>query len=83
MPRKVALLTPARPAWYGLGALAFSLLPGWVRRMYRIPALPLTDTGATLAASALRTALMQLPLERRQGPAVTAAKKRLGLTSLD
>jgi uncharacterized protein (DUF2236 family) len=83
MPRKIALLTPARPAWYGLGALAFSLLPGWVRRMYRIPALPMTDTGATLAARTLRTTLMQLPLERREGPAVTAAKKRLGLTSLE
>jgi uncharacterized protein (DUF2236 family) len=82
MPRKVALLTPARPAWYGLGGLAFALLPVWVRRMYRLPGLPMTDLGATLAVRALRGALMQLPVARREGPAVTAAKERLGLTSI-
>jgi uncharacterized protein (DUF2236 family) len=79
MPRKVALLTPARPAWYGLGGLAFGLLPGWARRMYRLPGLPMTDLGATLATRALHTALMQLPQARREGPAVTRAKQRLGL----
>ena len=80
MPRKVALLTPARPAWYGLGGLAFGLLPSWVRRMYRLPGLPTTDLGATLAVRALHTALMQLPEKRREGPAVTGAKQRLGLS---
>jgi uncharacterized protein (DUF2236 family) len=80
MPRRVALLTPARPAWYGLGGLAFALLPGWARRMYRLPALPLTDLGATLATRALHTALMQLPEIRREGPALTAAKLRLGIS---
>jgi uncharacterized protein (DUF2236 family) len=79
MSRKVVLLTPARPAWYGLGALAFGLLPRWARRMYRLPGLPTTDWGATLATRALRTALLQLPEARRQGPALTAAKQRLGL----
>jgi uncharacterized protein (DUF2236 family) len=79
MSRKVAYLTPARPAWYGLGALAFGLLPPWARRMYRLPGIPTTDWGATLAARGLRTALMQLPESRRQGPALTAAKQRLGL----
>ena len=59
MPRKVALLTPARPAWYGIGGLAFGLLPAWVRRMYRLPGLPTTDLGATLATRTLHTALMQ------------------------
>lgn len=79
MPRKVTLLTPARPAWYGLGGLAFALLPGWCRRMYRLPGLPTTDLGATLAVRALHTALMQLPESRREGPAVAAAKARLQL----
>jgi uncharacterized protein (DUF2236 family) len=79
MPRKVALLTPARPAWYGLGGLAFGLLPAWVRRMYRLPGLPTTDLGATLAARALRTTLMRVPESRREGPAVARAKQRLGL----
>ena len=79
MPRKVALLTPARPAWYGLGGLAFALLPRWVRRMYRMPGLPTTDLAATLAIRTLHATLMQLPEARREGPALTAAKERLGL----
>jgi uncharacterized protein (DUF2236 family) len=80
MPRKVALLTPARPAWYGLGGLAFALLPRWVRRTYRMPGLPTTDLGATVALRTLHAALMQLPAARREGPALTAAKERLGLS---
>ncbi|HEX4429386.1 MAG TPA: oxygenase MpaB family protein [Frankiaceae bacterium] len=79
MPRKVALLTPARPAWYGLGGLAFALLPRWARRMYRLPALPMTDVGASLGARTLRTGLTLLPKAQRDGPALTAAKERLGL----
>jgi uncharacterized protein (DUF2236 family) len=79
MPRKVALLTPARPAWCGLGALAFALLPRWVRRMYRLPSLPMTDAGATLGVRALHAGLMLLPRAQRDGPALTAAKERLEL----
>jgi uncharacterized protein (DUF2236 family) len=79
MPHRVALLTPARPAWYGLGALAFALLPPWVRRMYRLPRLPMTDVGATLAVRTLHTGLMLLPKAQRDGPAMSAAKERLGL----
>jgi uncharacterized protein (DUF2236 family) len=80
MSRKVAWLTPARPAWYGLGSLAFGLLPRWVRRMYRLPGLPATDLATTVAVRALRTTLMQVPPARRDGPALTAAKQRLGLS---
>jgi uncharacterized protein (DUF2236 family) len=80
MPRKVALLTPARPAWYGLGALAFALLPRWTRRLYRLPGIPTTDLAATLAVRALHTGLMQFPQTWRDGPALTAAKHRLGLS---
>ena len=79
MPRKVAWLTPARPAWYGLGGLAFALLPRWTRRMYGLPGLPTTDLGATMAVRALHSALMRVPPTRRDGPALSAAKERLGL----
>ncbi len=79
MPRAVALLTPARPAWYGLGALAFALLPRWTRRMYRLPGLPTTDLVATLAVRSLHSAVTPLPQTWRDGPALTAAKQRLGL----
>jgi uncharacterized protein (DUF2236 family) len=81
MPRKIALLTPARPAWYGLGGLAFALLPRWARRLYRLPGLPTTDLGATLAVRTLHGTLMRLPKAQREGPALTAAKQRLGLES--
>ncbi len=80
MPRTIALLTPARPVWYGLGALAFALLPRWTRRMYRLPGLATTDVAATLTVRALRTGLMPLPQSWRDGPALTAARQRLGLT---
>ena len=79
MPRKVALLTPARPAWYGLGALAFALLPRWTRRMYRLPGLPTTDLGATLARARAAHRAHAAAAGRRDGPALTAAKQRLGL----
>ncbi len=79
MPARVAWLTPARPAWYGLGGLAFASLPRWARRLYGLPALPTTDLAATAGARALRLAMSQLPRRYREGPALIAAKQRLGL----
>lgn len=79
MPRKVALLTPARPAWYGLGGLAFATLPRWTRRMYGLPGLPTTDLVATVTARGMRAALNQLPRRYREGPAYLAAQERMGL----
>jgi uncharacterized protein (DUF2236 family) len=79
MPRKVSLLTPARPAWYGVGAVAFAMLPRWARRLYGMPGLPTTDLSATLSARALRTGLMTLPRKYREGPAYLTAQERLGL----
>ena len=49
-PARWTLLTPARPAWYGVGALAFAMLPRWTRRLYGLPGLPTTDLSATIAA---------------------------------
>jgi uncharacterized protein (DUF2236 family) len=79
MPRKIELLTPARPGWYGVGALAFSMLPRWTRRLYGFPGLPTTDLTATVAARSLRTAMQTLPRRYREGPAYLAAKERLGI----
>jgi uncharacterized protein (DUF2236 family) len=79
MPRKIAFLTPARPAWYGLGALAFASLPRWTRRMYALPGLPTTDLVATVAARGMRAGLMRAPERYREGPAYLAAQERLGL----
>jgi uncharacterized protein (DUF2236 family) len=76
MPWRVRLLTPARPAWAVLGALSFCLMPGWARRLYRLPGLPTTDMGATLALRALRSAAMRVPEHHRVGPLVLAARQR-------
>jgi uncharacterized protein (DUF2236 family) len=79
MPRRVRLLTPARPAWFGLGTLAFTLLPRWARRMYRLPGLPATDLSAAAVSRGLRFAVLSLPSSVRDGPHVKAARARLGL----
>jgi uncharacterized protein (DUF2236 family) len=84
MPTKVALATPARPAWAAMAGLAFATLPGWVRRMYALPDLPgaaaLNQAGATLGLRAVRVTLrgvqaMVPPL--REGPHLRAARQRL------
>ena len=77
MPRLLQIATPVIPAWVGVAALCFALLPRWARRMYRLPGLPTTDFGATLAVRAIRTALMAVPEPVRDGPYLTQAKTRL------
>jgi uncharacterized protein (DUF2236 family) len=77
MPARVALLTPARPAWAATAGLAFALLPRWARRMYGLPGLPTTDLGATAAVFSLRTVLRALPAGWREGPHLRAARSRL------
>jgi uncharacterized protein (DUF2236 family) len=73
MPRRLGW-TPARPAWMGIAAAGFGLLPRWARRLYRLPGLPTTDIAATLAARAGRLALRAVPL--KPGPVYTAAMHR-------
>lgn len=80
MPRRVVALTPARPAWALLAALGFSTLPGWARRMYGLPGLPLTDVGATVSSRALALAARTLPESVRVGPHLRAARERLAAT---
>ncbi len=77
MPRAVRLATLARPAWAGVAALAFGLQPRWARRMYHLPGLPTTDVGATVAVRALRSGLLAVPAQLRDGPHVKAARQRL------
>lgn len=77
MPRRVALLTPARPAWAGVAGLAAALLPRWARRLYGLPALPTTDIAGTVAARALKAALATAPERYREGPHLRAARARL------
>jgi uncharacterized protein (DUF2236 family) len=77
MPTPLRLLTPAQPAWVGMSALAFSLLPRWARRLYRMPGLRIGDLQATVALRTLRTALRCLPDRVRKGPHLRSAEQRL------
>lgn len=77
MPGWVQVSTPAVPAWAGLATLAFAMLPPWARRLYRLPGLPTTDIGASLAGAAVRTGLLAVPAGVRQGPHEKAAYARL------
>ncbi len=77
MPKRVRLLTPARPAWASLAGMAFALMPSWARRMYRMPGLPTTDLAATAACRALRAGLQVLPDRWTGPPEVQAARAQL------
>jgi uncharacterized protein (DUF2236 family) len=76
MPTWVRLGTPALPAWAGLTALGFALLPRWARRIYALPGLPTTDLGAAAITTGLRMAVMALPTKLRDGPHYKAALAR-------
>ena len=77
MPRRVRLLTPARPAWAGGAGLAVALLPGWARRLYGLPPLPGAGLGAAAALRAARVGIAVAPERYREGPHLRAARARL------
>lgn len=79
MPSRIRLATPARPAWVAIAAASAAMLPRWARRLYRLPALPTTDLGASAVGLALRSGLLAVPGRLRHGPHVKAAQQRLGL----
>ncbi|MDT7570698.1 MAG: hypothetical protein QOE05_872 [Actinomycetota bacterium] len=79
MPAKVAKGTPARAAWIGLATAAFTMLPRWARRLYRMPGLPTTDAAATAAGLAFRSGLLVVPERLRHGPELKAARARMGV----
>jgi uncharacterized protein (DUF2236 family) len=77
MSRRIALLTPARPAWATSTMVAAGTLPGWVRRMYGLPGLPTADLAATVALRALAAAVTMAPERYREGPHLRAARERV------
>lgn len=79
MPGKIALLTPARPAWALLSAYAFASLPRWARRLYGLPAIAPTDLAVGLSSRVLSRVLRSLPEQVRTGPHEKAARERLGI----
>jgi uncharacterized protein (DUF2236 family) len=75
----VQVLTPARPAWGTFASLGFATLPPWARQLYSMPGLSLTDSAATAALKAFRTALLAVPERVRWSPIVRAGFERVAV----
>jgi uncharacterized protein (DUF2236 family) len=58
MPWRLALFTPARPAWTFVAAVAVGLLPDWAERLYGIPRIPGEYAATTAGLATLRAALL-------------------------
>ncbi|MEJ3656756.1 oxygenase MpaB family protein [Actinomycetes bacterium KLBMP 9759] len=59
LPLRLELLTPARPIWTTVAAVAIGMLPGWARDLYGIPRPPdwIAEPVTTAGLWSLRTAL--------------------------
>jgi uncharacterized protein (DUF2236 family) len=57
LPWRLAL-TPARPGWTFVAAVAVGLLPDWAKQLYGIPRLPGTDAATTAGLATLRAAFL-------------------------
>ncbi|MBW1604493.1 DUF2236 domain-containing protein [Streptomyces sp. JJ66] len=82
LPAWVRYGTPARPAWAGLAALAFALLPRWACRMYGVPLPRAARPVAVAQARVLRAGLLTLPRRVREGPHLRAARERYSARAL-
>jgi uncharacterized protein (DUF2236 family) len=74
VPARFAL--PARMGWSAVSSLAIGLLPGWARRMYRLPPVPGTAVATAGGMRALRRSVRLLPERYREGPLYREAKAR-------
>lgn len=77
MPAWLAWGTPARPVWAGTVAIAAAMLPRWARRLYRLPGLPTTDLGASIAGRVVRQSVLLLPDQLVGHPAHRDARQRV------
>jgi len=69
MPLRVALLTPARPAWTCVAAVAIGLMPGWAKRLYGLPWVPGEELATTAGLAVLRSSLLAVRSVREGGAA--------------
>jgi uncharacterized protein (DUF2236 family) len=76
LPIPVRYRLPARAGWTTVSSLAVGLLPGWARRMYRLPPAPGAGLAAAAGLRAVRGAVRLLPAQYREGPAYRDAKAR-------
>lgn len=76
LPIPVRYRLPARAGWTTVSSLAVGLLPGWARRMYRLPPAPGAGLATAAGLRAVRGAVRLLPAQYREGPAYRDAKAR-------
>jgi uncharacterized protein (DUF2236 family) len=76
MPVPGRYVLPARVGWSTIGSLALGLLPGWARRMYRLPPAPGAGVATAAGLRALRRGVQALPERWREGPIYREAKAR-------
>ena len=76
LPIALRYRLPARAGWTTVSSLAVGLLPGWARRMYRLPPAPGAAVLTTAGLRTLRGALRTLPAQWREGPLYREAKAR-------
>jgi uncharacterized protein (DUF2236 family) len=81
MPVPGRYVLPARLGWTTISSLAVGLLPGWARRMYRLPPAPGAGVATAAGMRALRRAVRTLPVRYREGPLYRAAKARAAALS--
>ena len=79
LPVATRFVLPARMGWTTIAALAVGLLPGWTRRMYRLPPLPGVTVATATGLRSLRLAVSALPPRLREGPAYREAIQRLAV----
>lgn len=77
MPVPPRYVLPARLGWATLSSLAVGLLPGWARRMYRLPPAPGAGLATAAGMRALRRVVRALPEKWREGPVYREAKARV------
>lgn len=72
----------AKPAWATIASVAVGLLPRWALKIYGLPGLRTTQLIATAGARAFRGTTLLLPLDKREGPMLKAARARLAADGL-
>lgn len=68
LPWRVELLTPARPVWTAVAAVAVGLLPAWAKDLYGVPWLPGADLATTAGLRAIRAGLLTVRRIRGEEP---------------
>jgi uncharacterized protein (DUF2236 family) len=70
LPLRLELLTPARPVWTAVAAVAIGLLPRWAKQLYGIPRLPGGEIATTAGLAAVRAGLLTVRRIRGVQPPV-------------